>query len=307
MIHQKQVKREWREENLAPFNELMISWNAPRPNVGNYLFYVSVKTDDWSPWLLYASWGSEGQRGFVSKTALAPVEIYQDALSILNSQTARGFQIKVISEDHLVLPPIFQLHVYTNSDQIEGIEQTINYSRSVRLPFKGLSQMALSHVRHKDLCSPSSTTAVVRYLLNDNTIDPLFFARDIWDSGFDIYGNWVFNVAQASVHLGPIWSCWVERLNGFDSIYRSLHEGIPVVVSIRGPLEGSAQPYSKGHLLAIIGYESEQKKVICMDPAFASDEETFVSYDFLDFMQAWQRRGKIAYVFSRSKGKDRIG
>lgn len=299
MIHQRQVEKGWREENLCPFNELMISWNAPRPKLGNYLFYVSVKIDGWSPWLLYASWGSDGQRSFSRKTSAAPVEIYQDALFVLDSQMATGFQIKAISEDSAELPSISQFHVYINSDQIEGVEQRINYSLSIQLPLEGISQMALNHPRYEDLCSPTSTTAVVRYLLNDNKVDPSFFARHVWDSGFDIYGNWVFNVAQASVELGASWNCWVERLRGFDPIYQSLHEGIPTIVSVRGPLQGSALPYDKGHLMVVVGYDAEQRKVICMDPAFSSNAQTCVSYDFLDFVQAWQRRGKIAYVFDR--------
>jgi len=36
-----------------------------------------------------------------------------------------------------------------------------------------------------------------------------------------------------------------------------------------------------------------------MDPAFSTDAATHVTYDFSDFIQAWNRRGRIAYVFSR--------
>lgn len=98
--------------------------------------------------------------------------------------------------------------------------------------------------------------------------------------------------------LGPKWNCWVERLNGFDEVYNQLLQGNPVVVSVRGPLKGSAAPYTKGHLMAVIGYRPIEHKVICMDPAFPSDQETIVEYDLEDFLQAWSRRGKIAYVFT---------
>lgn len=299
MIHQAEVEGTWREESLAPFDELMISWNTPRPPRGNYLFYVSVKIDRWSPWLLYASWGRDGQKSFKSKTEEPPVQVYQDAVSILNSQKATGFQIKVTLDDRTTPVSIAQLHVYTNSDWTQAITQSQNYTASPQLELKGLSQMALNHPRNQDLCSPTSTIAVVRYLSNDNTIDPVYFASHVWDEGFDIYGNWVFNVAQASSSLGPIWSSWVERLSGFDPIYESLQAGLPTIVSVRGPLSGSALPYAKGHLMAVIGYDAQEKKVICMDPAFPSNEESLVSYDFADFMQSWQRRGKIAYVFKR--------
>jgi hypothetical protein len=301
MIHQRKVAEEWKEENLPEFDELMISWNADRPALGRYHFYVSVKADKWSPWLLYATWGNNGQTGFLSTTQDAPVRVYQDALEVMEGKKATGFQIKIVPEGDTTLDNIHSLHVYTNSDRTQEPKQKISYSSSVYLPVPGLSQMVLDHVRSKDLCSPTSTAAVSRYLSDNSAIDPVLFAQHSWDSGFDIFGNWVFNVAQASTELGKGWSCWVERLSGFDEIYQRLHQQTPVIVSVRGPLPGSALPYSKGHLMAVIGFDHSKQKVICMDPAFSSDEQTHVLYDLSDFVQAWSRRGRIAYVFSRSE------
>ena len=299
MIHQTAIEQEFRQENLPPFNELMISWNADRPEKGKYLFYVSVKTNDWSPWLLYASWGSDGQTSYASNEKDAPARVYQDAVEVLAGNKATGFQIKIVSEDSAVLNRIHGLHIYMNSDKTQEAKQTIAYSSPVFLNVKGVSQMTLDHVRHTDLCSPTSTTAVVRYLSNNSEIDPINFAKRSWDSGFDIFGNWVFNVAQAAVELGPTWNCWVERLSGFDDIYQRLHRGTPVIVSVRGPLTGSAQAYRTGHLMAVIGFDSEQQKVITMDPAFPADAQTITFYDLSDFIQAWNRRGRVAYVYEK--------
>lgn len=300
MVHQKDpIMQEWKEENFSPFDELMISWNAVRPSEGKFLFYVSVKTDEWSPWLLYASWGSNGQSSFLSTTEKAPVKVYQDALEVMEGKKATAFQIKIVTEGNANLRSIHGVHVYTNSDKSKELQKTDPSLTSIYLKVPGLSQMALNHVRHTDLCSPTSTTAVTRYLSNDYTIDPLFFAQQVWDSGFDIFGNWVFNVAQASTHLGDKWDCWVERLHGFNDIHSYIKQGAPVIVSVRGPLPGSAQPYAKGHLLAVIGFDSSNQKVICMDPAFPTDNETQISYNLGDFVQAWSRRGNIAYVFAK--------
>lgn len=301
MTHRKApIMREWKEENLSPFNELMISWNADRPMKGKFLFYVSVKIDEWSPWLLYASWGDDGQSSFLSTTEEAPVKVYQDALEITEGKKATAFQIKIVTEGCSNLGSIHGLHVYTNSDKSKELPTTDLCLTSIDLKVPGLSQMALDHIRHTDLCSPTSTTAVTRYLSNDYTIDPVSFAQQAWDSGFDIFGNWVFNVAQASTHLGDGWDCWVERLNGFNDIYSYMKQGTPVIVSVRGPLPGSAQPYAKGHLLVVIGYDSLDQKVGCMDPAFPTDNETHVSYTLPDFVQAWNRRGNVAYVFKKN-------
>lgn len=298
MIHQTDIKTDWKEDSVPPFDELMISWNATRPINGKYLIYVKVKVDDWSPWLLYASWGSDGQASYLSTTAEAPVRVYQDAVAVTGSHKGTGFQIRVVPEGNAQLDQIRAIHVYTNSDQTQEPQQTLSYSEKVYLQVNGLSQMGLNHMRHKDLCSPTCTTAVVQYLLQNQQIDPVQFALHSWDGGFDIFGNWVFNVAQASTELGPKWDCWVDRLSGFDEIYQRLHQGTPVIVSVRSPLPGSAQNYPKGHLITVIGFDPAQQAVICMDPAFPLNPLTHVHYALSDFLQAWGRRGRVAYVFS---------
>ena len=300
MMHQREVGTHWQEEGILPFDELMLSWNAARPLQGKYLFYVSVKTEDWSPWLLYAAWGSDGQSSFHEKADQEPVRVYQDALEVLEGQKATGFQIKVVPEGLAVLEDIHALHVYTNGDRLQDPKQMVLDVPSIGLSLPGISQMVLNHERPTSLCSPTSTTSVVRYLLNCPDVDPVYFAQNVWDGGFDIFGNWVFSVAQAATELGKDWNCWVERLAGFEAVYQRLQQGAPVVVSIRGPLTGSAQPYASGHLIAVIGYDSLRQRVLCMDPAFPADDQTLVSYDLLDFTQAWNRRGRVAYVFQRS-------
>lgn len=293
MLHRNLIEEEWEEENLLPFDELMLSWNAKRPCKGRLLFYVSVKHDEWSPWLLYASWGSHGQSSF--KDQKPPVQIYQDAVEI-KEKKATGFKIRVVAEEGASLKSIW-LHVYTNGDKIPLLGKSFLGS-TISLSVPRISQMKVNHKRYADLCSPTSITAAVRYLANDPSIEVIEVAEKVWDSGFDLFGNWVFNVAQGSTYLNE-WHCWVERLNGFDAIYKCLLEKIPVVVSVRGPLPGSALPYARGHLLVVRGFDRENQKVLCMDPAFSQDSETYVSYDLLDFIEAWNRRGNVAYIFSK--------
>ena len=300
MMHRRTIESEWTEDNLPPFDELMLSWNADRPSRGKYLFYVRALINEWSPWLLYASWGSDGQTSFINTAENSPVRVYQDALEILENQKATGFQIRIDSEGDAALSQIHGLHVYINSDKTQEPQQAEFDSQPIYLSVKGLSQITLNHIRNTALCSPTSTTAVVRYLSNSDAIDPIQFAQNVWDGGFDLFGNWVFNVAQAAAELGPTWNCWVERLSGLNDIYQRLLQGLPIIVSVRGPLPGSAQPYAKGHLIAVIGCDPNQQKVICMDPAFPTDLQTHVFYDQSDFLQAWSRRGRVAYIFSQN-------
>jgi hypothetical protein len=298
MMHRSAYTREWTQENLPPFDELIVSWNAARPAKGNYHIYVSAKVDQWSEWLPYATWGQDGQSSFSQPSSDGTMRVYQDVLGILGGKKATGFRIKIEMEGRICPCQFYGTHVYTNSDAALEIKQGVSFGDPVYVPVAGLSQMMLNHPRCRDLCSPTSTIAVVRYLTKNGSIDPVRFALDSWDRGFDIFGNWVLNVAEASATLGSSWQAWVERLSGFDAIYRMLAQKTPVVVSVRGPLSGSALPYEKGHLMAVIGYDPVQQKVICMDPAFPIDQQTQVQYDLSDFVQAWNRRGRIAYVFS---------
>lgn len=301
MLHLSNVQSHWQQTDLQPFDELILSWNGSRPIQGHYLFYIRAYTDSWSPWLLYATWGSSGQSSFLNEAKDHKLRVYQDALEVMEGHKATGFEIKIVTEQEACLQNIHHLHVYTNSDRIkEPQAHSHTYVSPVHLEVGGLSQMVLDHKRCQDLCSPTSVTAVSRYLSKNQTLNPVNLAQNAWDSGFDIFGNWAFNVAESANQLGSDWSVWVQRLTSFDQIYHNLHQKTPVIVSIRGPLKGGALAYAKGHLLAVIGYDPQDKKVICMDPAFPTDQQTHVRYNLSDFMEAWNRRGNIAYVFNKN-------
>lgn len=272
------------QENIPPFNEMIISWNGERL-VENKIF-ARVKLEEWSPWFLYGTWGSASQASYQRKEGF--VEVDQDVFQVIGGKKATGFHIKM---DH----PL-RLHVYTNGTAQPTAQ---NFDKSIFLKVPGLSQIALNHPRSTSLCSPASLTALIRYL-SKKDVGPIEIAEKVWDQGFDIFGNWVFNVAEGWTHLGPSWNAWVERLNGFSDIYRRLTSGTPVIVSVRGPLTGSAGAYERGHLIVVSGFDPKTQEVHCMDPAFATDDETHVRYQLEHFRGAWERRGKIAYIFEKT-------
>lgn len=291
MFHRKEG---WKEENIPPFDELILTWNGTRPIVGSYRFYVRLKTEEWSPFLLYASWGAGGQSSFAEGSS---VRVYQDVVSVKTGPKATAFEVKVEGTGGASLEGLRSLHVYVNEDVFAKNETSP--LESIHLDVPGLSQRILSHPRSADLCSPTSTAAVVRYLSKKESVDPVQFAERSWDGGFDIFGNWVLNVAHASSILGSSWNCWVERLHGFVDLHARLRQNTPVVVSVRGPLSGSALPYAKGHLLVVTGFDATSQRVLCMDPAFPTNEETITSYPIQDFIDAWSRRGFISYIFEQ--------
>lgn len=291
---------EWEEKDVDHFNELLISWNAARPTKGHFSIYVRVKTNKWSPWILYSKWGESGQKSFEYKAKDAPISVYQDTLEIKQGRKASGFAIRVIAKNGANFHQFTKLHVCSSDLGKIELQDVDKKFSSVNLDIQGLSQMALDDTRKDRLCSPTSTTAVVRYLNKQNDLLPIDFAEKSYDTGFDIFGNWVLNVAQAYEALeDKNLSCWVQRQTSFANVIDLLEQGYPVVISIRGPLPKGALPYKSGHLLVIKGFNSETQEILCMDPAFTSDEETLVSYNMQDLISAWKRRGYISYVFQK--------
>lgn len=286
----------WEQDSIL-FDELIVSWNTLRPQYGCFKIGIAVKINNvWSPSLPYAEWGNESQKGGNVYEPSLSLRIKEDILQ-LSGNKATGFRVYVEVNEGACLEDFYSIHVCASTISEALPETTLSLNSSFDLPVPLISQMQLQHPHHMNMCSAASTSAAVSYLLNINRLDAVSFALQAHDDTSNIYGNWVLNMAQASAVLGEKWSCWAQRLTGFDVICDQLQAQLPVVVSLRGPLTGSALPYEQGHLVVVKGYSHEDKRVLCMDPAFAEDEKTAVSYDLHDFLQAWSRRQNIAYIF----------
>lgn len=289
----------WTHPVIQPFDELLLSWNAQRPSKGHYVILVSLLHRLWSPWLLYAVWGSQEQYSFHDTTSESPVRTFQDQVEMLDKQQASGFRIRVEACEGANLDPFISLFACTSS--IHAPKKQVSPVRaSYALPVKGISQFCLTHPRATSLCSPTSATAVIHYLSGSSKLSPMKFAQNVYDAGFDIYGNWPFSAAQSYVELGPHWRSYCARLAGFDKVLSLVNQGFPVTVSVKGPLSGSLTPYSSGHLLVVTGYQAQTESVLCMDPAYSSDEKTSVAYPLQEFIHAWEKRHNLAYVIMRN-------
>lgn len=295
-------------EDTAPFDELIITWNAKRPKNGAFDIYVRVQVGKkWSPWLLYARWTKDTQFANTTSKVNQVARVFQDTVNVLNNHKACAFEVRIISHDPNEIKNLDALHICTSNPSKSDITKVdLTNANSSLLGVDGISQMAFPDERGPRLCSPTSTYTIIDYLSNDdNIIDPIAFAESVFDQSNDIFDNWVFNVASAYHHLpNSKYACWVERLNNFSQILSSLDNGFPVVISVKGPLKGSASPYKDGHLLAVIGFDAERKEVFCIDPAFKEDQQTFVTYKLNDLLEAWNRRKGIAYMFNKKKLHD---
>jgi hypothetical protein len=132
--------------------------------------------------------------------------------------------------------------------------------------------------------------------------DFINFARKAHDTGLDAYGSWPFNTATAFEYCKGKFLFRVQRLASFADLHEFLNRKIPVIVSVRGNIKGAAKEYDQGHLLVVVGWDKEQKKVLCHDPAFKANNKVCVAYDLCSFLAAWERSRRLAYCASSIPG-----
>jgi len=286
--------------DIAQFTQCIFSWNATRPKRGYFSFHAQVrdaKTKKWHVWHKMFDWGSDIQRSHLTTTKTGTSYHYV-RLEAPKDVPADGIRIRIESHGDAPLKNIYGLF-FSASRLDEFVPE--NPSQFFNLPsvqIKGIplfSQKVLDHPRKDGLCSPTSLSMVTSFLAQKK-VDPCVFANHVHDTGFDAYGSWSFNTAHAFEHVGGDYCFYVRRLSSFAMLYQSLQKNIPVVVSVRGVLSGAAKAYLQGHLLVAIGWDQKKKSVICHDPAFLKDEDVWVTYPLKDFLQAWERSRRLAYI-----------
>lgn len=298
----------WTRQTQNYFSGLIFSWNALRPIRGYYSFWIRVRernTKHWYTWHEMARWGTDEQgrilqKSFTSKHRLG-THYAHVRLELPKGRIADAFEVKIKAHYNARLANIRNITVNTYnlnkfvSERTPARRAQLKQLASVYLtqvPRK--SQMNLKHPRYRSLCSPTSVSILLSYLL-DRTIDACAVAQGAFDHGLKIYGSWPFNIAHAfEVAQGTI-MFQVERLDSFKAVHELLCQGIPVIVSVRGALKGAPLSYEQGHLLVIVGWSQRFSKVLCHDPSFKGDHATAVAYDLDDFLAAWERSKRLAY------------
>ena len=287
----------------TPASQILFSWNALRPTDGYYVFYMQVRlhnADRWSGWYKMAEWGDGVQRSFEQLLPRDPSFCYV-RLEAPAGDLMSEFRIKIEAHGQAVLSDVARLTVaaadYRKFSAETGTGKTFAEPTLRLKSVPAFSQMQVEHVDRERICSPTSLSMILSYLLKRH-IDPSQFAQNVYDEGLGTYGSWPFNVAQAYVLTHGRYYFTVTRLNSFADIYDLLRRGLPVAVSVRGRMRTmpSGRTYADGHLLVIVGWDNALKRVIVLDPAFENKREVLHGYDIDDFLTAWERSYRLAYV-----------
>jgi Peptidase_C39 like family len=242
------------------------------------------------------SWGSGLQRSYLSD-ADTVAQHHHVRFEACQGKKMGGFRLKVVAQHGAQLKNLhavtvayadFTKFVPEDAAEYEGLASV----RIKKVPRK--SQFALKHPEKHRLCSPTSCAILVEYF-SQGRCDMHTVAHNVFDQGLDSYGSWPFNMAHAfELCRGSHW--WrVIRMNSFAGIYKMLQKGYPVAVSVRGSLPGAPKSYDNGHLIVIIGYDAATHKIICHDPACASDKNSVRKYPLADFLRAWEKSHRLTY------------
>lgn len=166
----------------------------------------------------------------------------------------------------------------------------------VEIPVSAISQKEQNLADKDRICSPVSLCMALQALGQRVTLAQVL--EGVYDATYDIYGNWMFNVAFAA-------QCGVEaEVRRFSSLKQLLDTCTPrslVVASVAyqaGELPHAAQPQTPGHLVLVRGYE--KGKILVADPAAPHAGEVLRAYEAKAFARAWlcNKQG-VAYVLRK--------
>jgi len=288
------------KRNIEKFSQLIFSFNALRPIKGYFTFYVKTRnasSKKWGKWHKMIDWGNNVQKSYFSKDTDATYMYVRLETGLKN--LADGFCIKVETKDGAPLASVRGVCACVsdfNKFRNEVIGSPLLSLKSVHVNHvPKISQRVLRHPHANCLCSPTSCSMLASYF-NKKRINACKFADKVFDFGLNVYGSWPFNVAALYNECYGKINVYTKRMNSFRDIHKKLINKIPVVVSVRGAIKGAQKKYSSGHLMVVVGWDAKGKKVICHDPAFYSDKNTFARYDINSFVRAWERSHRLSYV-----------
>ena len=303
--NQNKVALFFQKEEVQPFSQLILSWNAFRPKKGFFTFDVRVRdkgSKAWSGWKKMHEWGSEMQKSFYGPSdGIAHVQYVR--LEMEKYRSADAFDVRIKAHKGASLQSITSCYVCT-STLSAFVSESIDYYQTLdSVQIEGLphySQFLLEHAENNRICSPTSCSMVLGFLLK-NKIAPLDFANAVYDEGLDTYGNWSYNMAQAYHVAEGKYKWYVTRLHSFWYLHQQLLKKLPIVVSVRGMLQGAPKEYMNGHLLVVVGFDDKTKTVLCHDPAVISQEFVLQKYPLESFLRAWERSHRLAYIVDYGK------
>ncbi|HXG48910.1 MAG TPA: peptidase C39 family protein [Methylomirabilota bacterium] len=294
-------------ETPAPWNELVVSWNAaPARPAGlkiEALLPTTTGPDRAYTLGLWSPDPTRHPRHSVNGQRDACGEVQTDTLVL--RRPARRFRLRLTVQPFEGHPVPDQLPL-----KFLGLSLADRTTAPRRLPvwtnawgtiLDVPQRSQLSHAEGSGWCSPTAVSMVLAYWAHvlgrpDLDVPVPEVARGVHDPNWPGTGNWPFNTAFAGALPGM--RAYVTRLEAVEEIERWVAAGVPVIVSVvPGVLNSGAAGASTGHLIVCVGFTAEGAPVLndpWADPRTGQSVRRVRPRVRLE--QAWQRSGRTVYL-----------
>ncbi len=289
-----------------PFTQLILSWNASRPDSSSVLDFAVEVSPDSQTWTHfdYQVWGyGDSPRKSTPYIKEVPGIGRIDVDYLVLEKPMKFARVTVypygaegspnIELRRLALSFSSDNSTWNDFERNHGSARKVIFGKvSLAVPY--FSQGNLPPDLAPNCCSPTSVSMVLNY--HGKNVDPETFARAVYDPYDQIYGSWPYNMAAA--YVAGMGKTWVESHCGFDEIYDEVASGKPVVISIAFDMnelpKSPIHEATVGHLIAIVGFDGPDT-VICNDPAGDNVDNGIIKYPRHELEKVWQEHGGIAY------------
>ncbi len=280
---------------VAPFNELVPSWNAATPSAGSIAVEVRAQVGTtWTRWFSFGKWASTGVRGSIDGQKDALGEVMTDTLRLSQKATAYQYRLTLWGAGTQL-----KLVAFNTTDRSKrlafahALSDKKAWGKLISVPQR--SQMIYPN-GGEVWCSPTSVSMIMAHHGVSVTVPQA--AAGTLDSVYEGTGNWAFNAAYAG-SLG--FRAFVTRLPSLSEAEKYISAGVPLAVSIGwkvGELPGAAIPSSTGHLVVLVGFDKVGNPII-NDPAAPNNLGVRRPYPREIFEKLWlSHSGGLSYVIA---------
>lgn len=283
------------ELTVAPFDELIPSWNVQTPS-GYAVLKVRVRVSgQWTDWYSFGRWSRDGDRYSLKGQKDAYGEVLTDTLRLKSKADGVQYHLSLIGPG--TRASLVALNAADRSRGSLGLGtpgnparwgQVLNVPQRSQMIYPGGGPV---------WCSPTSTAMIMAYL--GTAVSVPTAAKGTYDRVYDGTGNWPFNTAYAAEQG---YRAYITRLPSLATAEEFIARGQPLAVSIawgRGQLSGAPLPTSTGHLMVLVGFDAKGNPVL-NDPAAPSDSAVRRTYDRAQFEKLWLgHSGGLSYVIER--------
>ena len=281
------------ELDIGGFDTILASWNAETEK-GIVEMSVSYQTTegDWSEFLSWGPWSSK--RGISRSTS--PKDEYAtlaiDIFTVNKGYTASGkIKVKLELTRGDKSPKVYNFSVTTPQMELQQTVDASTLPESFLNDVPMRSQLAPENGADGNrVCSPTTVAMALEFMGKKKAT--MTAAKDIYDNGWEAYGNWSFAVAYAGEQGFTAYMDLYDR----DMMKYALSQGYVIGCS--------TYLTSSGHLVLLSGYTviDGVEYYIANDPNVNAKDPQRTNYTVEYFEERWLRDSMngygVVYVFA---------